>query len=507
MMKSDDANTSSSASPLFYIDTVDGFQGNEREVVLLALTRTEDAGFLRDSRRVNVALTRARRGLIVFGSSKLLRGENLQGAAAKSRIRMWTEWLSFINANGAVYSINEAEQMAYAARVLNLHESTQQEFDHNPSQNQRASKNLKLEMEKERTNAVLLVQEIQQRHESSRVQPTAFENVHDPTMDGGRERARVLGDVVSPMTGAQLRPLTRAEWREVKVFLVDSGNVLHFGVNNDLSPRTPTPSSSAGAKDLSPEFLDMLDFAIRQKNPDPNVIITMPIVPKKYNRIIHACSEQIKSRWKMLSLDTDIDKALLELASSHLRKKPAREICIISNDKFLQEATDSAFRHLPLAELRVGYQVDEASGALLLADKKTLDTPDGGSRRGAGLIEDGQRLLKRALRDYETYTTHQQELQHNGGSFEARGIHNLTAHLTKHAVLLEGSGMELIPKYSVIVDIREVNRSRGNYKSVIYVGKILGAGGDEEVEYSADDVFSRSELEALWATGGEEMEI
>lgn len=54
------------------IDTVDGFQGREKEVVIISLVRSNDKreiGFLADTRRTNVALTRARRGLIVIGDS------------------------------------------------------------------------------------------------------------------------------------------------------------------------------------------------------------------------------------------------------------------------------------------------------------------------------------------------------------------------------------------------------------------------------------------------------
>ena len=54
------------------IDTVDGFQGREKEVVIISLVRSNDRreiGFLSDTRRTNVALTRARRSLIVIGDS------------------------------------------------------------------------------------------------------------------------------------------------------------------------------------------------------------------------------------------------------------------------------------------------------------------------------------------------------------------------------------------------------------------------------------------------------
>lgn len=57
------------------IDTVDGFQGREKEVVVLTMVRSNgrgEIGFLSDTRRTNVAITRARRKLIVIGDSATL---------------------------------------------------------------------------------------------------------------------------------------------------------------------------------------------------------------------------------------------------------------------------------------------------------------------------------------------------------------------------------------------------------------------------------------------------
>ncbi len=54
------------------IDTVDGFQGREKEAVVLTLVRSNaegEIGFLADVRRMNVALTRARRKLLIIGDS------------------------------------------------------------------------------------------------------------------------------------------------------------------------------------------------------------------------------------------------------------------------------------------------------------------------------------------------------------------------------------------------------------------------------------------------------
>jgi ATP-dependent RNA/DNA helicase IGHMBP2 len=60
------------------IDTVDGFQGREKEAVLISLVRSNhenEIGFLADRRRMNVALTRARRKLLVVGDSATLGGD------------------------------------------------------------------------------------------------------------------------------------------------------------------------------------------------------------------------------------------------------------------------------------------------------------------------------------------------------------------------------------------------------------------------------------------------
>ena len=54
------------------VDTVDGFQGREKEAVVVSLVRSNDAGevgFLADVRRMNVAITRARKKLVVIGDS------------------------------------------------------------------------------------------------------------------------------------------------------------------------------------------------------------------------------------------------------------------------------------------------------------------------------------------------------------------------------------------------------------------------------------------------------
>ncbi len=79
------------------VNTVDGFQGKEKEIILLSLVRANERGeigFLRDYRRLNVAITRAKRKLIVFGNSNTLENDSV-----------YKKWLRFIRKKGEIIEI------------------------------------------------------------------------------------------------------------------------------------------------------------------------------------------------------------------------------------------------------------------------------------------------------------------------------------------------------------------------------------------------------------------
>lgn len=60
---------------LLTVNTVDGFQGQERDVIFISLVRANEdgqIGFLRDLRRMNVAMTRARMKLVILGDAATL---------------------------------------------------------------------------------------------------------------------------------------------------------------------------------------------------------------------------------------------------------------------------------------------------------------------------------------------------------------------------------------------------------------------------------------------------
>ena len=76
------------------VKTVDGFQGQERDVVIISMVRDNDEGtigFLRDLRRMNVALTRARMKLIVLGNAETL-----------SRHRFYKHLIDYFQTHGEV---------------------------------------------------------------------------------------------------------------------------------------------------------------------------------------------------------------------------------------------------------------------------------------------------------------------------------------------------------------------------------------------------------------------
>jgi ATP-dependent RNA/DNA helicase IGHMBP2 len=78
------------------VNTIDSFQGQERDIVYISMTRSNaDAviGFLADTRRMNVAMTRARKKLVIIGDSATL-----------SRLQFYSDFINYAEENNAYKS-------------------------------------------------------------------------------------------------------------------------------------------------------------------------------------------------------------------------------------------------------------------------------------------------------------------------------------------------------------------------------------------------------------------
>ena len=107
-----DAPPAPDSTEALEVSTVDGFQGREKEVIVFTCTRANangNVGFLADPRRVNVMLTRARRGLIVVGHHATLRRD----------ATVWGPWLAWASENGLVCGV-AATDADSAARLATM---------------------------------------------------------------------------------------------------------------------------------------------------------------------------------------------------------------------------------------------------------------------------------------------------------------------------------------------------------------------------------------------------
>ena len=87
----------------FELNTVDGFQGREVDVVVVSSVRANGAnssiGFLNDARRLNVAVTRAKYGLFVVGALASFRDS-----------KVWTSFVDYVKARGVVREVRDANE-------------------------------------------------------------------------------------------------------------------------------------------------------------------------------------------------------------------------------------------------------------------------------------------------------------------------------------------------------------------------------------------------------------
>ncbi len=97
------------------VKTVDGFQGREKEVIIISLVRSnpeENIGFLDDLRRLNVALTRAKRKLIIIGDSKTLSSNDV-----------YKRLIEYIKEKGRYITINDIDNLDFDKNISEIKEA------------------------------------------------------------------------------------------------------------------------------------------------------------------------------------------------------------------------------------------------------------------------------------------------------------------------------------------------------------------------------------------------
>lgn len=83
------------------------YLGNEADYVILSVVRSEKIGFLKDTRRTNVMLTRCKRNMIILTNRRFIEGvasSTLIGRLAKACGRSWIETQSVVNKGFRVYT-------------------------------------------------------------------------------------------------------------------------------------------------------------------------------------------------------------------------------------------------------------------------------------------------------------------------------------------------------------------------------------------------------------------
>ncbi|XP_014243841.1 helicase SEN1 isoform X2 [Cimex lectularius] len=104
-----DTNKEKKPKQPYTLNTIDSFQGQEKDIIIFSCVRTEGIGFLVDRQRVNVALTRAKKCLLIVGNFSCLRKD-----------KTWFSLLCDAKKRGAYYSLLSAETPAVKKLVTHL---------------------------------------------------------------------------------------------------------------------------------------------------------------------------------------------------------------------------------------------------------------------------------------------------------------------------------------------------------------------------------------------------
>jgi hypothetical protein len=136
------------------ISTVDGFQGREKEIIILSLVRSNQkhqVGFLSDRRRLNVAITRPRRMLVVIGDIDTI--TNDEGENNNLFLKHFGEYCdknaTAVNIIGSLMEYNEFEELQLLCVEEKKKENQKIEEQNAKEEEMKEKKKAKKEKEKE----------------------------------------------------------------------------------------------------------------------------------------------------------------------------------------------------------------------------------------------------------------------------------------------------------------------------------------------------------------------
>ncbi|EGC37184.1 hypothetical protein DICPUDRAFT_150267 [Dictyostelium purpureum] len=93
------------------INTIDGFHGVEKDIIIFSCVRSERLGFLNDKSQINIAITRAKYGLFIIGNKNLLEKDTI-----------WSQLIKYISEIGKIqtYNIKDIKNFSKATKEFNI---------------------------------------------------------------------------------------------------------------------------------------------------------------------------------------------------------------------------------------------------------------------------------------------------------------------------------------------------------------------------------------------------
>eukprot|EP00924_Labyrinthula_sp_SR-Ha-C_P006374 maker-scaffold_121-snap-gene-0.8-mRNA-1 protein AED:0.16 eAED:0.16 QI:0/0/0/1/1/1/2/0/946 len=219
------------------VNTVDGFQGREKECIIFSFVRSNtrgDLGFLVEARRLNVALTRAKSHLYLVGDISTIHN------GAKNKLAWLTSLLSHLEI--------KALSVSLSAEVADFLISDQAPSNHSKSKKSTAIRTVQKAVAKaqEKTPTV--------RHEKTH----RFSSVNEPEVGTFDYQSAVDKFLSSPTLEFQFDPnLTSAERRLIHLYcesLSCSANIEHLTVDNVLCLRKVDQVKAGEVKAVEPSI-------------------------------------------------------------------------------------------------------------------------------------------------------------------------------------------------------------------------------------------------------------